>query len=276
MILIACWILPSGANDACMASAHSDLERLYCEITSRGEGSSLPSRADFKRNDPQVQALLLRRPAARLGLAVPAPGGESKPSPAKVTDMPPPSSTDELPEAPANDSRDARPASPVSTAPQRSLAKCRLEGESILCPGRRLELAVNQNNSELLPGVLEAGNTLSLSSFEGERNDDEAVRRYLSDAYDIYIPKMLAIGLGGTTMSFTAFHHAFHSMENGGVDFARRLEQTYHLLKQDKKTLAVKARYHDELPKSLNLCTEINRDIVVCDNVGKNWVYVTR
>jgi hypothetical protein len=127
-----------------------------------------------------------------------------------------------------------------------------------------------------MPGVLEDGNTLSLPSFEGDRGDEEAVRRYLSDAYDIYIPKMLAIGLAGTTMSFTAFHNAFHSIEDGGVDFAQRLEQTYHLLKQDKKTLAVKTRYHDELPENINLCTEINRDIVVCDNIGKNWVYVTR
>jgi len=101
------------------------------------------------------------------------------------------------------------------------------------------------------------------------------VRRYLSKAYDRYIPAMVDIGLGANTMSFTAFHNAFHTTEDGGIDFARRMEQTFTLLKQDKKNLAVKARYHDELPQDLSLCTVINREIVVCDNVGTNWVYVS-
>ncbi|MFO7993019.1 MAG: hypothetical protein R6U69_02540 [Marinobacter sp.] len=86
---------------------------------------------------------------------------------------------------------------------------------------------------------------------------------------------MVDIGLGANTMSFTAFHNAFHTMEDGGVDFARRMEQTFALLKQDKKNLAVKARYHDEVPDHLSQCTFINRDILVCDNVGTNWVYVS-
>jgi len=276
MMLAAGWVLTASADEACLASAQSDLERLYCEVVERGGGAGLPSVVDFKRNDPQVQALLLKRPAARLGLKVPAPGSDSKGSPAKFAGKTSASPAGNWPEARADSSGDQRLVAPVIAAPDRSLAKCRLQGEVILCPGRRFELATNKTNRELMPGVLEDGNTLSLPSFEGDRSDEEAVRRYLSDAYDIYIPKMLAIGLAGTTMSFTAFHNAFHSIEDGGVDFAQRLEQTYHLLKQDKKTLAVKARYHDELPESVNLCVEINRDIVVCDNVGTNWVYVTR
>lgn len=276
MILLAFWLQSASADDACIASAQSELERLYCDIMAQGEGGSLPSRADFKRNDPQVQALLLKRPAARLGLKVPAPGGDSRPSWAKPAGKTTAPAAGNWPESRADSRGGQRSAAPVNRTAERSLAKCQLQGEVLLCPGRRFELATNQHNRELLPGVLDDSNTLSLPSFEGDRNDDEAVRRYLSDAYDIYIPKMLAIGLGASTMSFTAFHNAFHSIEDAGVDFAERLEQTYHLLKQDKKTLAVKARYHDELPDNINLCTEINRDIVVCDNVGKNWVYVTR
>lgn len=276
MIILAFWLQTANADDACIASAQSDLERLYCEITAQGEGSSLPSRADFKRNDPQVQALLLKRPAASLGLKVPSPGSDSRPSLGKSAEKTAAPAAGNWPELRADSSDGQHSAAPVNRAAERSLAKCQLQGEALICPNRRFELATNQSNKELMPGVLEDGNTLSLPSFEGDRNDDEAVRRYLSDAYDIYIPKMLAIGLGATTMSFTAFHNAFHSIEGGGVDFAQRLEQTYQLLKRDKKTLAVKARYHDELPDNINLCTEINRDIVVCDNVGKNWVYVTR
>ena len=85
---------------------------------------------------------------------------------------------------------------------------------------------------------------------------------------------MLEIGLGANTMSFTAFHNAFHTLESGGVTFSERMTQTYELLKQDRKQLGVKTRYHDELPQSLSFCGAINRDVIVCDDVANNWVFV--
>ncbi|MFN2362257.1 MAG: hypothetical protein ABR522_14415 [Marinobacter sp.] len=250
-----------AADDACMENAKTDLEELYCQVVSEGQGAGLPSPTDFKRNDPQVQALLLRRPAGRLGLDVPEPG------------------------APAESEADSRPVE-IAPEPDRSdpqedqpetglLADCSLQGKRIACPQRHYNLAANLPNSKLADGILGEDNRLGLRRFEGDRNDEEAVRRYLSDAYDRYIPKVVDIGLGANTMSFTAFHKAFHTMEAGGVDFAKRMAQTYSLLKQDKKNLAVKARYHDRLPQDLSLCTVINPDIIVCDDVGTNWVYVS-
>ena len=244
-----------------MAGATTELERMYCRVVSEGQGGGLPSPADFKRNDPQVQALLLRRPAGRLGLEVPEPG-----TPAQ---------------ADSNRSSSGAESEPARTGPQEDppqswlLADCRLEGQRIACPRRRYDLVSNQSNSQLAEGVLAEDNSLGLRPFEGNRDDSEAVRRYLSEAYDRYIPKMVDIGLGANTMSFTAFHNAFHTIEDGGVDFARRMERSFTLLKQDKKNLSVKARYHNELPQDLSLCTVINREIVVCDNVGTNWVYVS-
>ncbi|WP_235937639.1 hypothetical protein [Marinobacter caseinilyticus] len=276
LIVLCGWVSSAAAEDACLASAQSGLERLYCEIVARGEGRGLPSPADFKRNDPQVQALLLRRPAARLGLSVPA----SSPAPSPTATAPADRLSDPTvepaptpPSPSARRSANDRAQSPVAPDRQSGLSGCQLAGEVIDCPNRRLVLASNQANRELQPGALAAGNTLSLASFQGDRRDAEVVRRYLSGAYDVYILKMLAIGLGANTMSFTAFHHAFHSLEDGGVDFAQRMEQTYRLLKEDKKTLAVKARYHNELPQSLAWCVSINREVVVCDNVGTNWVF---
>lgn len=260
VVLGACvgyaWAAP--ADDACMEDAKTELEELYCTVVSEGQGAGLPSPTDFKRNDPGVQALLLRRPAGRLGLEVPLVSGTSaKSQPPHAKPEPAPAETEEDQE------------------PTGQLTECRLEGKRITCPQRRFELVANQPNSKLADGVLEPDNRLGLSSFKGNRNDEEKVRRYLSDAYDRYIPKMVDIGLGANTMSFTAFHNAFHTMEDAGVDFAQRMEQTFSLLKQDKKNLAVKARYHDELPDDLSLCAVINRDIVVCDNVGTNWVFVS-
>ncbi|MGM0768418.1 MAG: hypothetical protein ACQEV6_10360 [Pseudomonadota bacterium] len=251
-----------AANDGCMEGAKTDLEKLYCQVVREGQGAGLPSATDFRRNDPQVQALLLRRPAGRLGLEVPAPGASA--------------ATDASPQpAPAEPEPELSAPGAAPSPASGHLAGCRLEGERISCRQRHYDLAVNRPNSQLAAGVLEPENRLGLASFNGNRENQDAVRRYLSAAYDRYIPAMVGIGLGANTMSFTAFHNAFHTMENAGVDFARRMEQTFSLLKQDKKNLAVKARYHDELPGDLSLCSVINRDIIVCDNVGTNWVFVS-
>ncbi|QSP96443.1 hypothetical protein LPB19_03320 [Marinobacter salinisoli] len=245
----------------------TDLEQLYCDLVARGEASRLPSPMDFRRNDPQVQRLLLRRPAQRHGLSVPA--AAKRPEPA-VSALAP------QPEAPPAQ----RPASEVADEPASrpdiaaSLSQCQLLGERIRCPSGSFRLADNQPNRQLAPDALEDDNRLGLSAFEGNRQDQHAVRQYLSEAYDRYIPAMLGIGLGASTMSFTAFHNAFHTLEDGGVDFAARMEETFRLLKQDKKTLGVKARYHEQLPDGLAQCQVINRNVIVCDDVRTNWVYV--
>lgn len=255
MMFTVGWVSIAGADEACLTSAQSDLERLYCEVVERNGGAGLPSAMDFKRNDPKVQALLLRRPAKRLGLALPE---ISAPSETEAT----------------KPSVESPKESSTESSIFQGLADCQLRSKFIQCPKATYELTGNRTLASLDDGVLEPGNRLGIVSFDGERNDDEAVRSYLSAAYDRYIPKMLAIGLGANTMSFTAFHNAFHTLENGGVDFSERMGQTYELLKQDRKMLALTTRYQDELPESLSLCTVINRDVIVCDNVGTNWVFV--
>lgn len=254
--------IEAGANERCLSAAETDLERLYCEVVSEGGGAGLPSQPDFNRNDPQVQALLLKRPAQRLGLEIPAP----TPSPSNQSASAP--ETAAKPE-----SRQAQQAQ-SEPEPTARLAGCRLKGNRIQCAQGDYRLAENRRKSTLEEGVLGPENRLSLEPFEGSREDEEAVLRYLSRAYDQYIPKMLRIGLGANTMSFTAFHNAFHTLEGGGVDFSDRMAETYELLKQDRQQLGVKTRYHNDLPDSLSLCDFINRDILVCDNVGTNWVYV--
>lgn len=259
MIFAAGWISIASADEACLTSARSDLERFYCEVVERGGGAGLPSMADFKRNDPMVQALLLRQPAKRLGLTLP-----------EVSASPEPESEPEAATRPGEPSKE--PGSDPSVT--RDLAGCQLRGGFIQCPKVAYELAGNRSLASLDDGVLEPRNRLGMVPFDGERNNDEAVRSYLSAAYDRYILKMLAIGLGANTMSFTAFHNAFHTLESSGVDFSERMGQTYELLKQDRKTLGVKAHYHDEVPENLSLCEVINRDVIVCDNVVTNWVFV--
>ncbi|WP_227546017.1 hypothetical protein [Marinobacter fonticola] len=149
-----------------------------------------------------------------------------------------------------------------------------MQGKTILCSGRAYRLATNQPNSALADGVLDESNTLGLDNYKGDLNDEAAARRYLSNAYDRYIAKMLEIGLGGASMSFTRFYNSFHRHEAEGIDFAERMESTFSYLKQDKQNLGISGRLTEELPKRIQECAWAGRAIIVCDNVATNWIYV--
>lgn len=257
--------LASGASQAApQCQPQTDYERLYCQIKAKDANTPLPSFEDFRRNDPQVQVLLLKRPAARWGLAVPSP--EATPKPQKSA-APKPSALATPPATEASASKNR-------ATGNRGWSDCTLQNDAIRCPGRHFELISNLPNSALRAGALAEDNKLGLPSFTGDLNDEVAVRQYLSTAYDRYIVKMLEIGLGGATMSFTRFYNGFWRHQSQGVDYAQRMESTYHFLKQDKKTLAVKARLHSKLPANLDNCSAINGDVLVCDDVATSWVFV--
>lgn len=249
---------PASARD-CAAIARGDYERLYCRLVSEGHGSGLPAFEDFRRNTPQVQALLLRRPAQRAGLELPA---ESGPARAPVAAEPEPA-------------RPPPPQEPTPAAPraQPGLADCRLLGEVIQCPDRRLALVENQPNRALPADALAQEQRLDLPRFDGDPGDDQALRQYLSDAYDHYLERMLDIGLGGATLSFSQFHHSYFRHRDQGVDFPKRMETMFQHLLQDKRTKSVPARLHGRLPETIENCMGIRPGLVVCDDVATNWVY---
>lgn len=246
----------------------SDYERIYCEIVAGGGGGSLPSFEDFRRNSPQVQALLLKRPAQRLGIELTAP---ERAAPMATEPAPQPSAAEPAVMAGPQSSPGPQP----SPEPQ-GLRGCSLRGEVIECGHRRYQLATNQPNSALADGVLVEDNRLELASFSGDPSNEAELRQYLSDAYDRYILKMLEIGLGGATMSFSEFYHNYQRHQASGVDYAQRMEQTFQLLKQDKRTRAVPSRLTERLPQSLTHCSGIGARVVVCDDVATNWVFVTK
>ncbi|TBW58120.1 hypothetical protein EZI54_04490 [Marinobacter halodurans] len=261
--LFALLLISPLVYGACPKDPATAYEQLYCDIQAKGGGSTLPSFEDFRRNSPQVQALLLKRPAARLGLSVPGPEAATSQS-AK----PSPPGTSERPKT----EPESGPTPPPAVAS--AFEGCQLGGTVIRCPSARYELATNQANSALRAGVLDDDNRLGLSAYRGDLSDETAVRAYLSDAYDRYIAKMLEIGLGGTTMSFTRFYNSFRRHEAKGIDFAQRMDETFDYLKQDKRTLGVNRKPPDELPKSLKNCAPSGARVIVCDNVATNWVYV--
>jgi hypothetical protein len=52
--------------------------------------------------------------------------------------------------------------------------------------------------------------------------------------------------------------------------------QMYELLKKEKQTNAVKSRYNNLFPDSLEQCMELSQKIIVCDNIKQNWIYKSK
>ncbi len=261
-----------------MTLAKTDLENVYCQIAATPDGRTLPAFSDFRRNNAQVQALLLKRPAERLGIKMPSSSGQQKRTANRTqrqTQVEPKTrpaassrpATVVVPESPISP-----PAPPVVSKP--GLSRCRFLGDNIACGDSVFRLASNRQNNQLKPGALGPTNLLILSSFNGQLNNKVAVNNYLADSYQLYIEKMLLIGLGASTMTYTKFHYTFWELVEKRENFANRVGDMYDFIKKDKASMAIKARYGNDLPGGMDWCTELSDKIIVCDNGKKNWVYV--
>lgn len=270
---------------ACERVARTDYERAYCQIQAAGEGRGLPRFEDFRRNDPQVQALLLRRPAARAGIELPALAqtgrgteqpdpGSAVADPARERNAP----TAGLPHRQQEPVR-AQNSGITTTEPASSrefpqgLSGCRLAGDSIRCGATAYGLLPNRPRSELAAGALEDSNTMGLPPFRGDGQSEGDRLSYTSAVYEQYVRKMLEIGLAGLTLSYTEFHRSFERHREEGVDFAGRMDAMYRLLKEDRRTRPVQARLHNRRPDSVTDCMPLGQDLIVCDNVRTNWVF---
>ncbi|ABC28460.1 conserved hypothetical protein [Hahella chejuensis KCTC 2396] len=269
-VLLAAAAFSAHSLADCQALARTDMERLYCEIQDKGEGASLPKLEDFRRNDRQIQALLLKRPAAKLGLSLPGAGKSQKPRKAEST-------VGTTPATATNNISRSEPKADVQQAPRSSAPAtndCLLYKDQITCGSHQFHLATNKQNKFLKQGALAEDNKLNLPSFQGDPANEPAVKDYLSQAYRVYIPKMLEIGLGDATMSFTKFYYSFKDIQKQNLSFSDRFETMYGFLKRDKSAMAIQPRYSKELPSDINQCNGLSDAIIVCDNGATNWVYV--
>jgi len=146
---------------------------------------------------------------------------------------------------------------------------CELDGELIRCGGRRFRLVTNLANHLLEPQALSDSNRLLLPANPG----DEDLKDYLLQAYQTYIEKMLTIGLGASTMSFSKFYYTHQSLQRQDADFAARMEKMFEFLKKDKAAMAIQPRYHNKLPRSLDQCGRLSQRLIVCDEGDVNWVF---
>ncbi len=265
VLLIAC-VAASRANTQaeCTEFARTDLERLYCQINAKAPGIVPGTLGEFRKNPPGTQRLLLQRPAARLGLALPhtSPAGRSPPKPARIDSPPETAPQAQAPKAPT------APAVPPAAAT--SLENCHLRERSIVCGPRQFHRLTNLPNQRLPEGALGPENRLEL----GPATSPEAL--YLERSYREYVDRMVSIGLAGVTMSYTKFHHFYAEAARSGTSFAERMAGMFEYLKKDKQALAVDSRGDRAGPATLSACYRLDDEYIICDNVATNWIYRAR
>ncbi len=246
--------LSVNAEKFCLLLAENYYEQLYCEIKAMGEGARLPSFRDFRLNPEMTQALLLKRPAAKLGVAV------SLPREQQVKKKSVPKTLLATPDLGVG----------------QGVGQCQFQPLSIQCGSDYFYLVGNQSNSKLAEGALDVASRMDIPVYRGSLGDAERLGLYLARAYRQYIEKMLEIGLGGSTFSYAKFVFLFHDVTEKGIDFSQRFETMFGYLKQDKQRLSV----NENLPQRVQLkqerCDRLGDQWVVCDAGRKNYLYSRR
>lgn len=294
LVLVALFFSVNVAAN-CAVKANTDYERIYCEIVKRGEGKTLPAFEDFKRNDATVQRLLLKRPAQKLKINLPAPkqgkaGYASKSSAYSTTPSGHATKASAHTTKPRTINSESGKAASVpskhislpgqrlpddsSTQGNLTLAQCQVAESYIQCGSRRFELVVNKPNNRLAKGVLDDQFLMGLPRYRGPASNDQEIQFYLSEVYGLYIQRMIDIGLGGSTMNYARFYHTFKDLQAKGIDFSERFETMYRFLKTDKKNMAVQSVLSDKRPKHIKQCDDVSERMIVCDSDSVNWVYI--
>ncbi len=263
----------------CDQEAATALEKTYCAVLKKGQ--PLPEFFSFRRNPSHMQRLLLKSAAERAGVELPT--KETKRNSFAESLRPEitqensaknearSSQTPKAHEGTQKDTarRDSELASPREEHSQRNLDHCSIASEQIACGRQRYFLAINVPIKHLSQKALSANNRL----FFREKSQNETLLQYLSHLYPEYIQKMLYIGLGDSTVSFTKFHAIYESSLAQNENFVERFKEMYELLKKERQTMATKQRYRDNYPKNINSCMQLTGTLITCDNVEQNWVY---
>ena len=241
--------LPALGDDACLLLAETYYEQIFCELKALGQGKKLPAFYDFRRNDEMTQALLLKRPAAKVGVSLAMPVRQKTAMPAVLVQK----------------AKQVSSADPVSA--------CRLEGISLYCGENHYRLVANKGNDRLNPGALGDGNRMDIPGPQGALNGAKQLE-YLRLSYRQYLAKMLEIGLGGSTFSFRKFVYLYEDVTSRGLDFRQRFETMFGFLKKDKQNMSVSERLPDIDNLQTPDCEPLDERLAVCDGGYKNLVFI--
>lgn len=241
--------LALAAESHCFLDAETYYEQVYCEIKDRDPSTRLPSFIDFKKNPAKMQALLLMRKAKALGIEI---------------NMPPSNK-------PESENRSPKKAKHFTV---NTPGSCQLKGQEIICADGKYVQVGNLPNKTLKEGVLNGTNRLILENYKGSRTHSQQMIAHLTQQYIIYLQKMLEIGLGGETMSFTKFHSLFQDISAKGVDFAKRFDTMFQFLKRDKTNINVRKAIEPLTNIDISNCAQLTGRMFTCDNRKRNTIYL--
>lgn len=256
------------ADQFCFASAETYYEQVYCQLQAKAQTKNLPPFFQFRKNPEPVQYSLLKRPAERNAIKLPAP---AKKVAAVLSQAPSLVPTDNMVNkslAPTIASN--KPTSGARTvAPSTSVSHdCELHGKAIRCNGQVFYLIGNKANHRLIKDALSMDNKMALPVYQGG-----GLNIYLAEAYRQYIAKMLEIGLGGVTMSYRKFAYLYQDLHTKGLDFSQRFETMYMFLKKDKATMGVSESMSLPATFSASQCDALGERFYVCDTQGRNYIF---
>lgn len=267
-IYILCVLTASAkADQFCFALAETYYEQVYCQLQAKAQTKGLPPFNQFKKNNEAVQASLLKPPAERNGIKLPAPARKTQPpaaviAPQKIITNPHASTQTAIVNEP-----EAVPMRSVGVE-SNNISGCQLLGSQIRCGGRIFKSLGNKANHRLAKGALSIDNKMDLPRYQGR-----GLSQYLAQAYGKYIDKMCEIGLCGVTMTYGKFAYLYQDLHSKGLDFPQRFEIMYGFLKKDKATMGVSES--SGAPKNLLMdeCIAMTDMRYVCDHQGRNYIF---
>lgn len=259
--LLASFSAQLVAVSKCQAAAGNHYEQVFCELSSSRYNYELPSLQEFRQNPAKIQYLLLKRPAKREGVTLNKPAASSQAKELR-------SKTTVARAAALTQKPVARLNRPGPAAFDQG--ECRYTARKIDCGDRQFRLQTNRRNSELADAALGDTNVLRLP----KKRANQPVEAWLAEAYKEYLAALLSIGLAGSSSTYSAFAHTYYELENSGTDFATRIQESFNLLKKDKRSLAASKRYPKSAPLSAD-CEWLASTMIACNSAGKNWVYTS-
>ena len=273
-LLLATLLLSPSVSAACREMAKTELEQTYCAIKAKGKGSSLPMFSDFRKNPEKIQRLLLKKHAKQAGIPLP----ETTPSPMDTATTAPRQNRSTQPTPVPLTSKTERaptpPQKPKTDTRATELNSCQLNQLTITCSFGRYRLQTNRPNRELTGDALSPANRLLLADRQSPHYRNASNLVYLSETYPLYIEKMLSIGLGDSTMSFTRYAATYEEIQVQNQNFSTRFNAMFELLKKEKANNSIQRRYDNSYPQNLSQCMSANAKLLICDNLNRNWVYL--
>ncbi|HEY6528984.1 MAG TPA: hypothetical protein VIZ65_09845 [Cellvibrionaceae bacterium] len=265
-LLLALQISTAFASDL-EGSCHGQtpLELNYCKLLTLG-ATGLPPLFEFRKNTPATQYLLLKRPAARLGIALAQP---SKPK-VQSASKGPTDSAEPVPSASTRLTTELKSSPRAKLPASQNTPGCELANEMIICGSLRYQLQWNKPKNALAAEALLASNQLIFPPLPPAQS---AIDDYLLHCYALYIQKMLLLGLGNTTLSFGKFDAIFTEAKNQHFDFSARFTRMYHFLKEERKTLQPPKGFGHAKPQHIEDCVRISEQFWSCQTAEQHWVY---